>query len=148
MPLITEALGPTSFMRGSYMDAYSSEAANYNSFSGPPVLVAASSSAAMMRAEGTIVSHGLRIGARLPIEDALARIKTQASATAVWIEIDRDCGDEMDELLFGSEDFLSRETPLCAPASQPECLYRKEKCAMLNLFLNVCSVFAPESVSP
>ena len=81
------------------MDAYSSEAANYNSFSGPPVLVAASSSAAMMRAEGTIVSHGLRIGARLPIEDALARIKTQASATAVWIEIDRDCGDEMDELL-------------------------------------------------
>lgn len=99
MPLITKALGPTSVMRGSYMDAYSSEAASSNAFNRPPVLLAASSSEAMLRAERTIEAHGLRVGARLPIEEAVARIKVQASATAVWVELDRDCGRHMDELL-------------------------------------------------
>lgn len=81
------------------MDAYSSEAANSNALDRPPVLLAASSSAAMARAERTIDAHGLRIGARLPVEEAVARIKVQASATAVWVELDRDCGNDMDELL-------------------------------------------------
>ena len=81
------------------MDAYSSETASTNALHRPPVLLAASSSAAMIRAERTIDAHGLRIGARLRIEDAVARIKLQASATAVWVELDRDCGHEMDELL-------------------------------------------------
>lgn len=90
------------------MDAYSSEAGNYNLLDRPPVLLAASSSAAMIRAERTIDAHGLRVGARLPIEDAVARLKAQASATAVWIELDRDCGREMDELLSQLSHDVSR----------------------------------------
>lgn len=81
------------------MGAYSSETGNSSTLNRPPVLLAASSSAAMIRAERTIDAQGLRIGARLPIEDALARIKAQPSATAVWLELDRDCGTDMDELL-------------------------------------------------
>jgi len=81
------------------MDAISSEAADLKYSSISPVLVAASSGAAMMRAGRTIDASGLRIGARLPIEEALERIKAQPAATAVWVELDRDCGDRMDELL-------------------------------------------------
>ena len=90
------------------MDAYSSETGNSITLSRPPVLLAASSSTAMMRAERTIDAHGLRIGARLPIEEALARIKTQPSATAVWLEFDRDCGSDMDELLSQVSEDVSR----------------------------------------
>jgi len=90
------------------MDAYSSETGNSSTLNRPPVLLAASSSAAMMRAERTIDAHGLRIGARLPIEEALARIKTQPSATAVWLEFDRDCGSDMDELLSQVSEDVSR----------------------------------------
>jgi predicted transcriptional regulator len=90
------------------MDAYSSETGNSSTLNRPPVLLAASSSAAMMRAERTIDAHGLRIGARLPIEGALARIKTQPSATAVWLEFDRDCGSDMDELLSQVSEDVSR----------------------------------------
>jgi hypothetical protein len=90
------------------MDAYSSETGNSITLSRPPVLLAASSSTAMMRAERTIDAHGLRIGARLPIEEALARIKTQPSATAVWLELDRDCGSDMDELLSQVSHDVSR----------------------------------------
>lgn len=90
------------------MDAYSSETGNSSTLNRPPVLLAASSGAAMMRAERTIDAHGLRIGARLPIEEALARIKTQPSATAVWLELDRDCGSDMDELLSQVSHDVSR----------------------------------------
>ena len=81
------------------MDAYSSETSNLY-YSGPaPVLLAASSGPAMRRAEKTIDAGGLRVGAKVPIEEALARLKAQASAKAVWIELDRDCGDQMDEVV-------------------------------------------------
>ena len=90
------------------MDAYSSETGNSSTLNRPPVLLAASSSAAMIRAERTIDAHGLRIGARLPVEDALARIKAQPSASAVWLELDRDCGSEMDELLSQVSHDVSR----------------------------------------
>jgi DNA-binding MarR family transcriptional regulator len=90
------------------MDAYSSDVANSNGLNRPPVLLAASSSAAMLRAERTIDAHGLRVGARLPIEEAVARIKVQASATAVWVELDRDCGHDMDELLSQLSHDVSR----------------------------------------
>jgi DNA-binding MarR family transcriptional regulator len=53
----------------------------------------------MRRAEATIEASGLRIGARLPIDEALDRLKVQASAKAVWIELDRDCGEQMDEVI-------------------------------------------------
>jgi DNA-binding MarR family transcriptional regulator len=41
----------------------------------------------------------LRIGASLGIEQAPGRLRQQARASAVWIELDRDCGEAMDVLL-------------------------------------------------
>ena len=81
------------------MDAYSSEPTELTYSDSGPVLLAASSGSALRRAEATILSSGFRIGARVPVEDALARLRTQASATAVWLELDRDCGEVMDELV-------------------------------------------------
>ena len=58
----------------------------------PPVLLAASSDAAMARGRGTIEALGLRLGAAMAISDARERIAQQGAATAVWIELDQDCG--------------------------------------------------------
>jgi hypothetical protein len=65
----------------------------------PPVLLAASSDAAMIRAERTIQASGLRVGAKMPVELARERIEQQVAATALWVELDSDCGGPMDELL-------------------------------------------------
>lgn len=64
-----------------------------------PVLIAASSAPAMARARRTIEAAGLRVGAELSIETALERIEVQASATAVWLELDEDRGGPMDALI-------------------------------------------------
>jgi hypothetical protein len=53
----------------------------------------------MLRAERTVAGNGLRIGARLPIADALEGLKNRVSMTAVWVEIDRDDRESLDELL-------------------------------------------------
>jgi len=67
--------------------------------SDPPLLIAASSEAAMRRARETAASSGLRIGAQIGIEEAGERLRQQASLSAIWIEVDRDCGPSLDELL-------------------------------------------------
>lgn len=81
------------------MDAYLTDAADLTYSDRPPVLLAASSEAAMARAESTIEASGLRVGARLSLELAKDRVDQQAAATALWIELDRDCGGAMDDLL-------------------------------------------------
>jgi len=81
------------------MDAYLSKQANLSYSDERPVLIAGSSDAAMVRAEEAIRASGARIGARLPMNEALERIEDQGSAAAIWIEIDRDCGEQMDKLL-------------------------------------------------
>ena len=80
------------------MDALSTEPSL--SYGGPPpLLIAASSESAMRRARATADLSGMRIGAQLAIEEASKRLEQQASASAIWIEIDRDCGPELDRLL-------------------------------------------------
>jgi hypothetical protein len=64
-----------------------------------PILIGASSDEAMARAVRTIESAGGRIGDRMPLGAARERIERQVAASAVWIEVDRDCGVEMDEVL-------------------------------------------------
>nr|NUR38176.1 winged helix-turn-helix transcriptional regulator [Sphingomonas sp.] len=81
------------------MDAYSTDAANLTYSDRPPVLIAATSDAAMARAERAVGASGLRVGAKLPLELASERIGRQGKAAAVWLEIDADCGGPMDELL-------------------------------------------------
>ena len=81
------------------MDAYSTDAANLPYSDVPPILLAASSDPAMARAERSTLGTGLRVGSRLPIAVAADRIRQQVSATALWIELDRDGGEAMDQLL-------------------------------------------------
>ena len=56
------------------------------------VLLAATSDAAMARADKIIRASGLPVGAKLQIEAARERLGQQASATALWLELDRDVG--------------------------------------------------------
>jgi DNA-binding MarR family transcriptional regulator len=53
----------------------------------------------MARGAQTIEAAGFRVGARLSVGAAIERVEQQAHATAVWLELDTDCGDAMDELL-------------------------------------------------
>lgn len=79
---------------GVAMDALSAE--NTITYGGlPPLLIAASSEAALRRARDTAEASGLRVGAHLGIDEARERLKQQASASAIWIEVDRDCGDSL-----------------------------------------------------
>ena len=65
----------------------------------PPALVVGSSAAARDRGVAPIEAAGLRLAAAVAIEDAVDRIGQQAAASAVWIELDRDQGGELDRLL-------------------------------------------------
>jgi hypothetical protein len=74
----------------------------------PPLLIAASSGAAMRRAVETAGLSGLRIGSQLEIEEARERLRRQASLSAIWIEVDRDCGASLDELLDEVDELVAK----------------------------------------
>ena len=65
----------------------------------PPVLIGASSDAALARAVRTVEAAGCRIGDTMTVETTRSRIERQIAASAVWFELDRDCGAEMDDAL-------------------------------------------------
>ena len=81
------------------MDAIHAEQFDLSYSDRPPVLIAATSDAAMARAVCTVDAAGWRIGERMELRAARERIERQPAATAVWLELDRDCGVEMDEVL-------------------------------------------------
>lgn len=81
------------------MDVISTDAADLTYDKSQPVLLAATSEAAMGLAQQTVAASGLRIGAREPIETARDRMRRQIGVAAVWLEIDRDRGQAMDDLL-------------------------------------------------
>ena len=81
------------------MDAIQTGASDLHYLDPPPVLIAASSDAGMARAERAVRASGMRIAVRLPIEQASERLARQGRISAIWLEIDRDCGAPMDELL-------------------------------------------------
>jgi len=99
MRVITPMLG-TAYLPGAIpMDAIHYDRADLSYSDKPPILVGASSDPALALAVRTVEAFGWRIGATMPLEDARERIARQVSASAVWIELDRDCGGPMDELL-------------------------------------------------
>jgi predicted transcriptional regulator len=53
----------------------------------------------MARARATVEAGGYRIGAAMDLAQACERIERQGSASAIWVEIDRDAGSEMDRVL-------------------------------------------------
>src|SRR4051812_45522848 len=81
------------------MDAILTDRDDFNYSDRPPILVAASSDAAMRRALSTIEASGARVADQVTVGAAKERIERQVSATAVWLELDEDCGGAMDELL-------------------------------------------------
>ena len=64
----------------------------------PPVLLAASSRHASNRAAASIEAAGFRV-AMVPLADAIDRLAIQASASAIWVEVDEDGGPALDRLL-------------------------------------------------
>jgi hypothetical protein len=81
------------------MDAISTDPHDLGNFDRPPILIAASSAAARTRAVRTVEAVGVRIAAEVAVAEALERIDGQVSASAVWLELDEDCGGPLDELL-------------------------------------------------
>ena len=81
------------------MNAYSTEPYGQFYSHASPVLIAGDSDAALQRAARTVEAAGARIGAVVPLDAAADRIALQASASAVWIELDQDGGPAMDRLL-------------------------------------------------
>jgi DNA-binding MarR family transcriptional regulator len=81
------------------MDTISASRADLSYSTKPPILIGASSEEAMDRATRTIEAFGARIADTVPVEEARERFARQVSASAIWLELDRDCGGPMDELL-------------------------------------------------
>lgn len=81
------------------MDVIQTDRSNLSYSDQAPVLIVASSDAAMTRALRTVEASGLRVGDKVPVESAQERIERQVAATAVWVELDDDCGGAMDALL-------------------------------------------------
>ena len=65
----------------------------------PPVLVSGSSEGALAQARATVEAVGCRVGEAMRLEQACERIERQIAASAIWIELDRDSGGEMDRVL-------------------------------------------------
>ena len=81
------------------MNAYTTEPYGESYSHSSPVLIAGDSDAALQRAALTVEAAGARIGAIVPLDGAADRIALQASASAIWIELDQDGGPAMDRLL-------------------------------------------------
>jgi DNA-binding MarR family transcriptional regulator len=81
------------------MDAYLSSPNDLSYSDEHPIIVVATSDAAMARAERAVQASDFRIGARLPVGQERARLAQQGRASALWLEIDRDLGGPLDELL-------------------------------------------------
>ena len=81
------------------MDAITTDAF-HDSYSSPaPIFIAADTGPALARATRTVQASGLRIGPAYGLDEAVERLALQASASAIWVELDQDCGEAMDRLL-------------------------------------------------
>src|SRR5206468_9095858 len=100
----SDMLGAASNCGGNPMDSIHAGVSDVTYSDRPPVLVTASSDAATRLAERTIAASGLRVGAVMPIEQARSRLELQGAASALWVELDRDCGGAIDDLLIRVSD--------------------------------------------
>jgi len=102
------------------MDAYSTERDDIGYSDRPPVLIAGSSDRALQQARCSIEPHGARIGAMLNLSQAQDRIRLQGAASAVWIELDEDGGEAMDDLLrLVSRDALDERYAAVVSVARP-----------------------------
>lgn len=104
MRVIPTMLGPREEAKGIPVDEWQKSRTDLSYHDQAPVLVAGSSDAAFARARRTIEAAGHRVGACVPVAEAQQRIALQISSSAVWVELDEDCGGPMDALLTGISD--------------------------------------------
>jgi hypothetical protein len=88
------------------MDAMLTET-NFSYAAPPPLLVAATSEAALRRARDTAGLAGLRAVGQVGIGEALKRLREQAAASGIWVELDEAGGAELDALLDEAETISS-----------------------------------------
>jgi hypothetical protein len=81
------------------MDAIQTDRGDLSYSGKAPILICASSEAALAKALRTADAAGCRIGDTMDVEGALERIDRQIAASTIWLELDRDCGGPMDALL-------------------------------------------------
>lgn len=81
------------------MDAYLTGSTDLRYSDSAPILIAGTSDAALGGAASFLEASGARIAARVPIGAAPSRIEEQVCSSAIWIEVDRDCGRELDTLI-------------------------------------------------
>lgn len=81
------------------MDAISATASEQDYTSLPPILLIGQSSAAVERGRRTVGMSNLRLAEVASFEEAPERIRQQARAAALWVEIERDCGRDLDAVL-------------------------------------------------
>jgi DNA-binding MarR family transcriptional regulator len=81
------------------MDSVSTSASGQDYASLPPILLIGQNSAAAERARQTISVSNVRVAELSSFENAPERIGQQARASALWIEVERDCGAALDRLL-------------------------------------------------
>jgi hypothetical protein len=75
------------------------ETSNFTYLDQPPVLVGASSQPALARALRTVETAGRRIGDAMMLGSARERLERQIAASAVWLELDHQCGADLNPLL-------------------------------------------------
>ncbi len=83
------------------MDSYLSYSQNRaNSFDHPPILVCGDSESALARGRAAVSISGLRLADAVPLAEAAERMKRQAAASALWIELGGGAGEsEAQDLL-------------------------------------------------
>ena len=99
MRVINRLLGRFDVPKVTPMDTIPTSRADLHYSDKPPILICASSEPALVRAVQTVEASGSRIADRVTVDEARGRIARQVSASAVWVELDRDCGAAMDRLL-------------------------------------------------
>ena len=72
----------------------------------PPVLIVGSSEAARSRAARIVANAGFRIGDAVGLDEAPERLARQASASALWLELDDAAGPALDAALASANDNL------------------------------------------
>ena len=104
------------------MDAYLSSPNDFSYSDEHPVLIAATSDVAMARAERAVQASNYRIGACLAVEEAAERLALQGRSTALWLEIDRDVGTPLDDLLTEIAREVRQERCSAVIATSRDCL--------------------------
>jgi DNA-binding MarR family transcriptional regulator len=80
-------------------EAYSVDLNAVSPWDAPTVLVVSDKERAGRKAERTLDDAGVRLGTTVMLENAMARLDAQASLGLLWIEIDGEFNDTLEQLL-------------------------------------------------